>query len=413
MASIERTAYPRFKPSLTANELQTLYGPTDDERALIATHARGDAQHLTVLILLKCQQHLRYLPALADVPEHMRVYLCQQLHLLPLMSVHVDAEKTLYRYRHVIRTSLDIKPYEDGGKNVVETAVQPAASTMSDPADLLNLAVEYLLQQRCELPAFRTLDRLVMHVRHRVHQGLYTRITASLEAAEMARLDALLHLRDGRTDFTRSKETPRQATLKHLRQWTTRLTWLEAIFPTRPFLTDIAHTKVQQCAAEAAALDVGDMRDIHHQPRRYSLLLYKAFSELGRVERTLCLLDSMSDADMRQHIRAKTPKVESYHQFTDWIAFGGPVLRSGDPVEQEKRIKYRDLVANAVMLHNVVDMTNVLRALQQEGLCVTPEIVRRLSPYLTEHIKRFGQYFLDMATQPEPLQPKPLFVTAA
>jgi Tn3 transposase DDE domain-containing protein len=58
-------------------------------------------------------------------------------------------------------------------------------------------------------------------------------------------------------------------------------------------------------------------------------------------------------------------------------------------------------------------MTNVLRELQQEGLCVTPEIVRRLSPYLTEHIKRFGQYFLDMTTQPEPLQPKPLFVTAA
>ena len=25
MASIERTAYPRFKPSLTANELQALY----------------------------------------------------------------------------------------------------------------------------------------------------------------------------------------------------------------------------------------------------------------------------------------------------------------------------------------------------------------------------------------------------
>jgi TnpA family transposase len=136
--------------------------------------------------------------------------------------------------------------------------------------------------------------------------------------------------------------------------------------------------------------------------------LYKAFSELGRVERALFLLDHMSNADMRQHIRAETTKVEAYHQFTDWIAFGGSVLRSGDPVEQEKRIKYRDLVANAVMLHNVVDMTHVLRALQQEGICVTPEIVSRLSPYLTEHIKRFGQYFLDMATQPEPF-----FVTAA
>jgi hypothetical protein len=58
MASIERTAYPRFKPSLTANELQTLYCPTDDERALIATHARGEAQQRTLLTLLKCQQYL-------------------------------------------------------------------------------------------------------------------------------------------------------------------------------------------------------------------------------------------------------------------------------------------------------------------------------------------------------------------
>ena len=29
MASIERTAYPRFKASLSAQELQTLYAPTE------------------------------------------------------------------------------------------------------------------------------------------------------------------------------------------------------------------------------------------------------------------------------------------------------------------------------------------------------------------------------------------------
>jgi hypothetical protein len=112
-----------------------------------------------------------------------------------------------------------------------------------------------------------------MHIRHGVHQDLYTRITASLGAAERERVDALLHVRDRRTDLTRIKETPRQATLKHLRQWTARLTWLESIVPTRPFLTEIAHTKIQQFAAEAAALDVGDMRDIADQSRRYSLLM--------------------------------------------------------------------------------------------------------------------------------------------
>ena len=69
MASIERTAYPRFKPSLTANELQTLYDPTEEERDFVSTHARGAAQQLILLTLLKCQQHLGYLPALADIPD--------------------------------------------------------------------------------------------------------------------------------------------------------------------------------------------------------------------------------------------------------------------------------------------------------------------------------------------------------
>ena len=139
--------------------------------------------------------------------------------------------------------------------------------------------------------------------------------------------------------------------------------------------------------------------------------LYKAFSELGRVERTLFLLAHVGP----RHAPADPGGDDESRilpSLTDWIAFGGPVLRTWDPVEQEKRIKYRDLVANAVMLHNVVDMTNVLYALQQEGVCITPEVVRRLSPYLTEHIKRFGQYVLDMETLPEPLDLKPLFVTS-
>ena len=79
-------------------------------------------------------------------------------------------------------------------------------------------------------------------------------------------------------------------------------------------------------------------------------------------------------------------------------------------MEQEKRIKYRDLVANTVMLHNVVDMTNALYDLQQDGVRITPELVARLSPYLTEHIKRFGQYLVDMKALPIPFVIKPLFM---
>jgi hypothetical protein len=44
----------------------------------------------------------------------------------------------------------------------------------------------------------------------------------------------------------------------------------------------------------------------------------------------------------------------------------------------------------------------------RDGHPVTPELVARVSPYTREHIRRFGQYVLDMANLPNPLDPAPL-----
>ena len=103
-------------------------------------------------------------------------------------------------------------------------------------------------------------------------------------------------------------------------------------------------------------------------------------------------------------IRAATTKIESFNDFCDWVTFGGRVITSGDPVEQEKRIKYMNLVANVIMLHNVIDLTKVLNQMVASRHKVTEPLVQRLSPYMTEHIKRFGRYVLDMDTVPEPLE---------
>jgi hypothetical protein len=141
-------------------------------------------------------------------------------------------------------------------------AVAQAALPMRDPADLIKVAIEHLMQQRGELPAFSTLDRLMGHLRHRGHQTLDAQSTAALPLPPQARLDTLLPVHDGLSEFTRMKAPPRQATLAHLRQWLDRLTWLEAILTPHHVLAGIAPTKVRQLAAEAAALDLGDMRDI-------------------------------------------------------------------------------------------------------------------------------------------------------
>lgn len=141
--------------------------------------------------------------------------------------------------------------------------------------------------------------------------------------------------------------------------------------------------------------------------------LYRAFREIGRVERTLFLLRFIADTEIRRTIRAETTKIEAFNDFLDWVSFGGPVIKSGDPVEQEKQLKYASLVANAVMLSNVADLTATLGAMDHDGHAVTPALAGCLSPYTREHIRRFGQYVLDMGDLPPPLDPQPLpFETA-
>jgi hypothetical protein len=116
---------------------------------------------------------------------------------------------------------------------------------------------------------------------------------------------------------------------------------------------------------------------------------------------------SFPTSSSRRIIRAETTKIETYNEFLDWICFGGPVVKSGDPVEQEKQLKYASLVANAVMmLSNVVDLSEVLSVMAKEGQPVTADLAARISPYVRDHIRRFGRFALDMTELPNPLDPQ-------
>jgi len=123
--------------------------------------------------------------------------------------------------------------------------------------------------------------------------------------------------------------------------------------------------------------------------------IYQVFRELGRVIRTLFLPRYLSDKPLRMQITAETNKVEAFHQFSNWLTFGqSGVIAELDPEDAEKVIKYGDILANAVMLHNVFDTTGVLRGMMQERQWVDPADLTSLSPYLTSSIKRFGDYAL-------------------
>jgi TnpA family transposase len=118
--------------------------------------------------------------------------------------------------------------------------------------------------------------------------------------------------------------------------------------------------------------------------------LYQAFLELGSVVRTEFQLRHLSDLDLRRIIQVAMNKSERFNQ---WVGFGGKgVITDNYRAEQRKRIKYNHLVANCLIFHNVYDMTGVLHRLLREGVAVEEGTLRHLSPYLTEHINRFGVY---------------------
>lgn len=125
--------------------------------------------------------------------------------------------------------------------------------------------------------------------------------------------------------------------------------------------------------------------------------LYVAMRELGRVVRTVFLLKRLSDPELRRTIQAATNKSEAFNKFIQWVSFGGGgLIAENDRDEQRKLIKYNHLVANCLIFHNVYSLTRVLHGLAAEGYEIESESVSRLSPYLTEHINRFGKYTLDL-----------------
>lgn len=91
--------------------------------------------------------------------------------------------------------------------------------------------------------------------------------------------------------------------------------------------------------------------------------LLKGLQELGHVVRTLFLIEYLSDIDLRAIITSTTNKAENFNEFSDWIRIGDKhhIVASNDPREQEKVIKCNLLIANAMMLQNVIDFTNARR----------------------------------------------------
>ncbi|MCC5667892.1 transposase [Nostoc sp. CHAB 5784] len=90
--------------------------------------------------------------------------------------------------------------------------------------------------------------------------------------------------------------------------------------------------------------------------------------------------------------------------FLDWVFFGKlGAITENDPIEQEKRLKYLDLVASAVIWQNTVDMSLAIQTLMSQGEMIPMRHLAALSLYITRHIKRYGDYVVNLHNISQPL----------
>lgn len=205
MASIERTAYPQFKRNPVVRELVTAYTLTEVEIAFVAEHARQPAHRLTLAVLLKTFQRLGCFPPLEDVPAAVVRHIRNELR---------------YRYYQRIRAFLHVSAFAEHGLNVAARAMREAAAVMDNPANLINVAIEQLMRDRIELPAFSAPDRLARRTPTLVNGRYFAAIAERLTIDEKQRLDDLLHVTNPRqkSQLQAIKWLPKRSSLMHFQE---------------------------------------------------------------------------------------------------------------------------------------------------------------------------------------------------
>ena len=149
-------------------------------------------------------------------------------------------------------------------------------------------------------------------------------------------------------------------------------------------------------AAQAAALGLQEERHLRRLPRGRP-------RDPHRPAAALPLRRAASPAGDRSDEQGRVVQ-----RFSQWIGFGNRgVIADNDPVEQEKAMKFNALLTNAVIFHNALDIAEIVRQLLEEGWEIDPEDLAHISPYLTEHINRFGEYSThELGIQPDAYDPK-------
>lgn len=256
MTSIERTAYPRFTKLTSTRMLHVSFTPEPDEITWARGHTNSPQALLAVLLALKCHQKMARFPATREVPEEVVDHVRRHLDLEDDVEPDHGAGRTAKWHRKQIRTRLGVTYDPARARAVAAEAIREAAQARNNPPDLINVALDRLVEASLELPGFSTLDEMATRIRAEVNTALFTRITDRMGEQGQARLQALVTVaEDGYSMFHRLKKPAQRASWSRFKAQAAHLAQVDEIGDTDAWLEGVAPTKVADFAGEAAAQD--------------------------------------------------------------------------------------------------------------------------------------------------------------
>jgi TnpA family transposase/DNA invertase Pin-like site-specific DNA recombinase len=133
------------------------------------------------------------------------------------------------------------------------------------------------------------------------------------------------------------------------------------------------------------------LRKLGSYPRQNGLAL--ALRELGRIERTLFVLDWMQDVALRRRVQTGLNKGEAKNALARAVFLNRlGELRDRRFENQRYRASGLNLVVAAIILWNTVYLERAIQALRDAGQLIDEALLSHLSPLGWEHINLTGDY---------------------
>jgi TnpA family transposase len=130
--------------------------------------------------------------------------------------------------------------------------------------------------------------------------------------------------------------------------------------------------------------------------------LAKAIIDVGRINKTLYLLNYINDEDYRRRILTQLNRGEGRHSVARAICYGRRgEIRKSYREGQEDQLAALGLVLNAVVLWNTIYTESALDHLKNKAVKIDEHFEQRLSPLLYEHINVLGHYSFTLSEQIE------------